>query len=77
MNKRVISLVILIGLISNLPSPVASSANNNLNMNSVREVVNISSPQDITNIKTNISDSNVETLNSGQVIVYSNKLSAR
>jgi thermitase len=76
MNKRVISLVILVGLISNLPSSVASSSNNNLNMNSVREVVNISSPQDITNIKTNISDSNVETLNSRQVVIYSNKLSA-
>lgn len=76
MNKKVISLVILVGLISNLPTPVVSSSNNNLNMNSVREIVSISSPEDITNIKSNISDLNVETLNNRQAVVYSNKLSS-
>lgn len=76
MNKKIIALLTLVGLTSGLSSSVASSSNNNLNMNSIREVVNISSPHDITNIKTTIPDSSVETLNNGQVVVSSNKLSA-
>lgn len=75
MNKKIICLLMLIGLTTNLSSSMAISPINNLNMNSVRQVVSISSPQDIIDIKNKLSDSNIEILNSSQAVVYSNKLS--
>lgn len=75
MNKKIIALLTLVGLIFGLPSYTVNSSSKNLAMNSVREVVNVSSAQDIANIKASVSRSNVEALSAGQVVVYSNNLS--